>query len=168
MSYPCSTCSKKIIQSVTYALEKKFGGKWVVLLRFHFKLRSAKIPKKYLNNVVNVTDYPDMQELLCACDLGITDYSSWMCDYVLTRRPGFLFVSDLKDYKDERGFYYPLTSTPFKVCETTEELVDAIKKYDEKEYQKSVDKFLKDRGCYEDGKVSSKVVKKIEELSKKN
>ena len=59
------------------ALEKKFGGKWIVMVRFHFRLRNLEIPKKYVKNVVNATDYNDMQELLCACDLGITDYSSW-------------------------------------------------------------------------------------------
>ena len=149
------------------ALEKRFGGKWVILVRFHFRLRNLEIPKKYVNHVINATDYNDMQELLCACDLGITDYSSWMCDYVLTKRPGFLYASDIKNYEnDERGFCYPLGSTPFGLAENNDELYNKIINFDEKKYLKEVDKFLKRLGCYEKGNASKKVVEKIEELTK--
>ena len=149
------------------ALVKRFGGKWCILARFHFKLREFKVPEKYINNVINATDYNDIQELLCASDVGITDYSSWMCDYVLTRRPGFLYASDIQEYvDDERGFYYPLKSTPFKVAEDSDELVKRIMEFDDKEYQVEIDKFLKERGCYESGDASKKIVDKLIELSK--
>lgn len=149
------------------ALSDKFGGKWVILVRFHFKLKNAKVNKKYLNKVINATNYPDMQELMCACDIGITDYSSWMCDYVLTRKPGFLFALDMNDYMDERGFYYPLDSTPFKLACSNDEMINNILNFDDKKYQKDVDKFLKDRGCFEKGVACKKTVDKIIELSNK-
>lgn len=149
------------------ALSKRFGGKWIILVRFHFKLRNAKVDKKYLDKVINATNYPDMQELMCASDIGITDYSSWMCDFVLTRRPGFLFALDMDDYMDERGFYYPLDSTPFRLAFNNDEMVNNILNYDEKKYQKQVDKFLKDRGCFEKGNASYRTVNKIIELTDK-
>lgn len=149
------------------ALEKRFGGKWVILVRFHFRLRNLEIPEKYIDHVINATSYNDMQELLCASDLGITDYSSWMCDYVLTKRPGFLYASDIEEYAhDERGFCYPLSSTPFGLAKNNEELYDKIINFDEKKYLKEVDKYLKRLGCYEKGDASKKVVKKIKELTK--
>ena len=145
------------------ALTKRFGGKWIILARFHFRLRNFKIPKKYVNNVINAVDYNDIQELMCASDIGITDYSSWLCDYVLTRRPGFLYASDIQKYiDDERGFYYPLKSTPFPVAENNDELYEAIINFDENKYQKEVDKFLKDRGCYEKGTASKSIVEFID------
>ena len=119
------------------------------------------IPKKYLEKVVNVTDYPDMQELLCGVDLGITDYSSWMCDFVLTNKPGFLYTSDIEKYVDERGFYYPLESSPFPVAKTNEELYKKILNFDEKKYKKDVKDFLKDKGCCEQGNASKTVVEFI-------
>ena len=147
------------------ALKKRFGGKWVILVRFHFRLRELKIPKKYDSYVINATDYNDIQELLCVSDVGITDYSSWLCDYVLTNRPGFLYASDIQKYiDDERGFYYPLSSTPFPVAESNDELYDKIVNFDEKKYLKEVDEYLKRLGCYEKGNASSRIVKKIEEL----
>ena len=120
------------------ALEKRFGGKWCILLRLHYKLKYANIPKKYFDKVINATNYPDMQELLCAVDIGITDYSSWMCDFVLTKKPGFLFTLDIDKYVDERGFYYPLESSPFPVCKSNKELVNNILNFDEKKYVQSL------------------------------
>lgn len=149
------------------ALEKRFGGKWVILVRLHFRLRNFKIPEKYIHNVINATKYNDMQELLCACDFGITDYSSWMCDFVLTRKPGFLYATDIKRYiDDERGFYYSLYSTPFEVAKNNNELYNKIINFDEKKYLKNVIKFLNTLGCYEKGDASKKIVKKIKELTK--
>ena len=150
------------------ALVERFGGEWRILVRFHFKLKNMPIPKKYLEKVVNVTDYPDMQELLCGVDFGITDYSSWMCDYILTRRPGFLFTLDIDKYVDERGFYYPLETSPFPVAKTNDELYEKIINFDVKKYQKEIDKFLKEKDCYEDGNASKRVVKKINTITKIN
>lgn len=149
------------------ALEKRFGGKWCVLLRLHYKLKYANIPKKYFDKVINATSYPDMQELLCAVDIGITDYSSWMCDFVLTKKPGFLFTLDIEKYVDERGFYYPLDSSPFPVCKSNKELVNNILNFDENKYISDVEKFLERMGCFEDGKASGKIVDKIIKLCNK-
>lgn len=44
--------------------------------------------------VSNGTLYEDMQELLVAADAGVTDYSSWIFDYVLSGKPGFLIETD--------------------------------------------------------------------------
>ena len=145
------------------SLEKRFGGKWTILIRFHYKVFRELDTDKLTKNAVNVSDYPDMQEILSITDVGITDYSSWMCDYVLTRKPGFIYASDLDEYDNERGFYYSLHTTPFKVCENTSELCKAIEKFDDKVYQKGVDKFLKDRGCYEKGTACESIIKLIEE-----
>ncbi len=145
------------------SLEKRFGGKWTILIRFHYKVFRELDTDKLTKNAVNVSDYPDMQEILSITDVGITDYSSWMCDYVLTRKPGFIYASDLDEYDNERGFYYSLHTTPFKVCENTNELCKAIEKFDDKVYQKGVDKFLKDRGCYEKGTACESIIKLIEE-----
>lgn len=147
------------------ALVKRFGGKWVIFVRFHFRMNYLKIENN--EHVINVTDYPDMQELLCACDIGITDYSSWLCDFVLTKKPGFLYTYDINKYVDERGFYYPLSSSPFKVCNNNDELCNNIINYNEKDYLKDVNEYLKRLGCYEEGKACEKTIELIEQLCKK-
>lgn len=149
------------------ALVQRFGGEWAILARFHFRIKNTKIPKKYDGVVINATNYPDMQELLCAIDFGITDYSSWICDYVITKKPGFLYTTDIEKYIDtERGFYHNLDYYPFPICNNNDELYNKIINFDEKDYLREVDTFLKKVTCYEKGDASKKVVNKMNELIK--
>jgi CDP-glycerol glycerophosphotransferase len=148
------------------AVKEKFGGNWVIMVRFHFKLRNVDFSDDLTDNIINATDYYDMQELLCAADIGITDYSSWLCDFVLTEKPGFIYCNDMDKYVDERGFYYPLSETPFPVSKTNDELEKNILNFDIKKYEKQRQSFLKKRGCYEKGNASKRIVDKIYELNK--
>lgn len=148
------------------AVKEKFGGNWVIMVRFHFKLRNVDFSDDLIDNIINATDYYDMQELLCAADIGITDYSSWLCDFVLTEKPGFIYCNDMDKYVDERGFYYPLSETPFPVSKTNDELEKNILNFDIKKYEKQRQSFLKKRGCYEKGNASKRIVDKIYELNK--
>jgi Putative glycosyl/glycerophosphate transferases involved in teichoic acid biosynthesis TagF/TagB/EpsJ/RodC len=105
--------------------------------------------------------------LMLAIDIGITDYSSWIYDYILTRKAGFIFAPDLDVYDDFRGFYYPIDETPFPISRSNAELVKQIKKFNNEKYQKKIDKFLIERGCFEKGDASKRTVEKIKELMQK-
>ena len=57
-----------------------------------------------------MTDYPDMQELLAAADMLITDYSSCIWDYSFLYRPCFLYTPDLRAVSCERpDFICPIS-----------------------------------------------------------
>lgn len=146
------------------ALELRFGGTWVILVRLHFKdrKRKPKIPSRQW--LKNVSGYEDMQELLAVVDAGMTDYSSWAYDYILTRRPLFLYVPDLEAYDQERGFYYPLESTPFPIAKNNEELEAQITAFDEAAYHLNTERFLQEKGCYETGEASRRIVTQLKEL----
>lgn len=155
------------------ALEERFGGEWLILSRFH--MHTQKLIKKSLRllglnqseYVVSADSYDDIQELMVAADASITDYSSWICDFVLTRRPAFLFAVDEKSYVSERGFYYSLDTTPFPIARSNSELVDCVLNFDEKSYNQKIDRYLNDLGCCEDGHAAERVVRLIEEDMKK-
>ena len=152
---------KRLIEN----LKNKFGGEWKILVRFHPTVRSyakGKIGK--FDGVVDVTDYPDIQELMMISDVAITDYSSWIYDYVLSRKPGCIFATDIEEYNTERGFYYPLESTPFLIARSNDELIENILKFNDAVYRQKVEEFLKDKGCFEDGHASERVVEKIKEI----
>lgn len=139
------------------ALEKRFGGKWIILERVHHSsLKTADMSG--LPYVLNAGYYPDIQELMMAIDMGITDYSSWIYDYVLTRKPGILYTPDLESYHDNRGFYYPIEETPFPICRSNIELVEEILCFDEELFKKSIDSFLDARGCIDDGHAAEHIV----------
>ena len=115
-------------------------------------------------NVIDVTGHADMQELISMADIAITDYSSWIYDFVLQRRPGFIFATDIELYNNERGFCYPLEQTPFAIATNNEQLIENILAFDEKEYLPKVEAFLEDKGCMEDGHASERCVDKVMEM----
>ena len=61
-------------------------------------------------------NYSDIQELMVSSDALITDYSSCIYDFMLSRKPGFIYATDADKYNNGRGLYYSLTSTPFPCC----------------------------------------------------
>lgn len=148
------------------ALEQRFGGSWVIALRFHSRLRKqyTKWLKKLPPYVIDATGYGDIQELMLVTDVGLTDYSSWIFDYILLRRPGFILAEDAETFEKNRSFYYPLESTPFPIAKTSGELAENITAFDGTKYAADVDQFLKDRGCIEDGHASERIVEKIKQL----
>ena len=83
---------------------------------------------------------------------------------MLSRKPAFIYATDIEKYDNERGFYYPLTSTPFPVATNNEELTNNIENFDNENYKINVENFLKEKGCIEDGHASERVVDLIEEV----
>lgn len=148
------------------ALKSRFGGEWCVITRVHFVNSSDD---EYLSELpdycYNGTHYPDIQELMIAADMALTDYSSWILDYMFTRKPAFLFTPDYDDYELQRGFCYPLKEAPFMIARDNDELSDNIKAFDENIYRENIERFLIEKGSREDGNGSKKVVDKINQIT---
>lgn len=70
----------------------------------------------------------DTYEILNACDVLITDYSSVMYDFAATGRRILLFAYDLEDYQKQRGMYEDISAYPFPLVGTPEELAGELKK----------------------------------------
>jgi CDP-glycerol glycerophosphotransferase len=149
--------NKLNIESCINALNTRFNTDTVVFFRSH---HFFNIPFG-LSNVVDVTPYPDMQELLCACDFFVTDYSSCMWDFSLTNKPGFLYVPDLEIYERERSFYTPIESWPYPFARTNDELVEIIKNYDAGCARKKIENHLNSMGSFEHGNASEILTDKI-------
>lgn len=148
-------------------LRKKFGGEWVCLLRLHPAIRekSEQIISKY-NELIDASYYGDIQELFVASDVLISDYSDCMFEFSFTRRPVFLFVPDLEQYKQGRSFYYDIYDLPYEIAEDNEELMKRIINFDSCSYNISLESFLNKVGFFDDGQASRKVVDMIDEWVK--
>ena len=145
-------------------LGKRFGGEWIILLRLHFKDRNNMRWKNADSDFINANDQ-DMYQLMIASDAGCSDYSSWIYDYILLDRPAFLFLPDLSDYDQERGFTYPINTTPFPKAKDNDEMEHAVIAYDEDAYKKAKEAFLKEKGCYENGDAASRAADFIESIT---
>ena len=91
-------------------------------------------------------------------DVGITDYSSWIFDYVVTGRPGFIFASDADRYEQATGLAYPLEESPFPVAYKVEDLFDNVKNFNPDLYAIRLKAFLDRMECVDDGHSASRIV----------
>ena len=78
--------------------------------------------------MVDVSLYPDVQDLYLAADVMVTDYSSTMFDFTVTGKPIIFYTYDIASYGDSvRGFYFDLEPVaPGPMVETPGELVAAL------------------------------------------
>src|SRR5699024_10701463 len=71
---------------VTYldfdAFNEKLGGEWTILLRGHHNIAAGRQTSGL--SVIDVTDYPLVNDLYLAADALVTDYSSVMFDFSVT------------------------------------------------------------------------------------
>lgn len=108
---------------------ERFGPDTVLLVRTHVLVSSKLvIPGEAKKSVMDVSGYPDIQELFLASDMLITDYSSSFFDYSILGRPMVFYAYDLENYRDNlRGFYLDYESeVPGPIVQTEEELFEAI------------------------------------------
>lgn len=146
------------VENVLAACEKRFGGCWTALIRLHPNVaeQSKGLFAYDETRVLDATRYPDMQELLLAADLLITDYSSSMFDYALSGKPCLQFATDVEAYKTDRNFYFPIDSLPFPLADSNAALCREILAFDEEVYRKRWAAFYKEQGFCEDGQAAKR------------
>ena len=146
------------------ALKDRFGGEWRIAVRLH------PHDTKWLSDglfslpedVMDLSLYDDVQELLLAADACITDYSSLIFDYLFKDGgAGFIFAPDKAAYDEARGFCYPMEETPFPIAETEDALCANIRGFDTEDYFGRKKVFYEKRGCMEDGKASKRTAEWI-------
>ncbi len=145
------------------AMKDKLGEDYVVLLRMHVIVNNRiQIEDSLQDFVYNVSGYPDIQELLLATDILITDYSSVMFDFANTGKPMLFYTYDLENYRDRlRGFYMDLEQeAPGPLVYNTNEIINSIKNIDRIKdiYRKKYYDFQQKYCLLDDGLVSKKVV----------
>ena len=113
------------------------GEEYVVLFKQHpWVSKKMEIPDRYQDKFLDVSSYPDINDLFYITDLMITDYSSGIYEYSLMRKPMLFYAFDEDRYAFSRGFHRPLKeSAPGKVCYEFDEIITAIREKDF-EYEK--------------------------------
>lgn len=143
-------------------LEKKYGGKWCIMLRLHPSMLADLENSMENDFVIDISGYPDSQELVAACDMLISDYSSIMFEPAFVKKPVFLFAPDRQEYVEkERDLLIEYDTLPFPIAETNEELVMCIEKFDYEDYERTLGTFMQRYGVREDGHASERAAEFI-------
>lgn len=147
------------------SLEQRFGGRWYIFLRLHPQL-AAKMDKLTIRQIserlIDVSQRPDMNEIIAGADAFLTDYSSAIFEANMIYLPGFIYADDLEDYIADRGdLMFDMYKLPFPVAVNNEELMENILQFDEDKYRERTDVFMREVGIFEDGRASERVVELI-------
>lgn len=151
------------LSAVADSCSSRFGGDWTVLLRLHPNVaeKSRGLFAYDGETALDATSYPDMQELLAAADVLITDYSSSMFDFALSGKPCFRYALDMDAYLSDRGFYFPPGSLPFPLALSEGELSDSILGFNADTYSAALARFYEENGFCEDGGASDRAAEAI-------
>jgi CDP-ribitol ribitolphosphotransferase len=110
------------------ALHRALGKEYRLILRLHPFVRSSmRVPAGAEDFVVDASREPDVNEVMLAADILVTDYSSLIFEFALLNRPIAFLAPDLAAYERERGFFFDYRSgVPGPVVESTEQLATWI------------------------------------------
>jgi len=83
------------------------GDKYFILFRAHYEVvKSMNIENDEF--IYDASQYPDLDELMIASDVLISDYSSIFFDFSIMDKMMFHFTYDYDKYKKERGMYFDI------------------------------------------------------------
>lgn len=145
------------------ALARALGDTHVLLVRSHYFYVNKKADTSFDGGFAkDATPYDDVQELMLAADLLVTDYSSVMFDYLGTGRPMIFYQHDYEEYKNQlRGMYFDFEKdAPGPIVRDMEGLIDAVENIDRirGEYAERYKAFKAKFAGLEDGKAGERVL----------
>lgn len=143
------------VSMVLQSLKDKYGKDYCFIFRGHHLL------SKSMDNCLNASDYPDMQELLAASDVLITDYSSSLWDFSLAKKPSFIYAPDFEEYSKMPGFESDYREWPFPIAQSNMELASLIRNFDTIRYAEKCKEYHQKYGSFESGKASETVANYI-------
>lgn len=142
------------------SLKNKFSKDYIILLRTHpYTTRLLNV--EFDEFLLDMTLYPNINDLLKISDILISDYSSTILDYSILERPILCFGYDYDEYSLIRGFYYDLEKElPSGVIRTQQELEEYIINIDFNLEKEKTIKFKNKHVVY-GGNATEKCVRKM-------
>jgi len=137
------------------------ADEFVWAFKMHPFIKEAPtIPDEYKKRIIDFTEETNINDLYYVTDIMITDYSSAYYEYSLFNRPVLFYTYDRDLYAVTRGVHRTILDTaPGKVCDTFDELMDALKNKDY-EIEKTL-KFREENFSKYDGHAADKIIDTI-------
>ena len=134
----------------------------VVIVKMHPFIREPlEIPEELTDRIIDGTASPiDVNDLLFAVDLLITDYSSIVFEFSTLLRPMLFYAYDLEEYIADRDFYVPFEEfVPGRIVRTFDELLAAIR--DDDTQADRVPAFARRHFDHLDGNATDRVIDEL-------
>lgn len=141
-------------------LQRDLGDEYVILNRGHYSYIRGDRKSQNTENVIDVTTYPDINDLILVSDLAILDYSSLRFDYAQTLKPVIFYTPDYEEYFEKRSGLMPYEETIFgPMVMNYQELLTAILTIDEwyNAYEDQYNQFIQKYTPLEDGNSANRI-----------
>lgn len=151
----------KLLELITQ-LGIELSQEYYIGLRLHPYIAEIFRQEKLDNRICQFSYEKDLNALLMAADILITDYSSIIFEYCITKRPMIFYAFDYEEFSNNgRGFYYNYESyVPGPVAYRCEQVLNLIK--EDRYRYKNIDQFIEENYLYTDGKATERLIKLIE------
>lgn len=145
---------------VTKQLHERTGTPWVTLYRSHYLRDEEKNEESSL--LLDGNAYYEMQDLLYAADVLVTDFSSCIWDFSFTGRPILMLENRLLEYeKEDRGFFVPQETWPYLKVGGIQDLVDVISTNIDKDFSSAYAKHWEEMGSFETGNACNLIINTV-------
>ena len=132
----------KEIKGYLKYIDEQLNENQIMFVNFHPFVKD----KIDFNDYEKIFSFPSQYEtydFLNISDMLITDYSSVLFDYAITKNKIILFTYDEEEYLRDRGLYLDLKQLPFKKVTTVENLMLEINKTNSIEFKEFINQFCK-------------------------
>ena len=126
------------------AMEEMLGDEYILAIKLHpavyenmkEDIDSGRVYylKDHPDFIIDISGHRDINDILPAADILVTDFSSVIFDYYLLHKPIVFFTDDEDSYNESRGLYYDYDKYTYgSVVSDMDKLIQAIKTGDMKE-----------------------------------
>ena len=121
--------------------EKKLGNEYKVMFRAHPVFAKKININESSGFVIDVSDYPDNNDIIIASDILISDYSGIFFEYGVQNKPMFCYAYDYNEFTKIRPLYFDIRESIPGGYMNEGELLDYIKNGDIQEIMEKVKAF---------------------------
>lgn len=144
-------------------LVKDLPGEYYLGLHLHPHIAHTCTVDQLDQRICQLSFEKDLNALLMASDILITDYSSIIFEYCITKRPIIFYAYDLHEFREKgRGFYYDYESyVPGPIAYNNKDVIELLNR--QKDPDKDISTFILENYDYTDGKAINRLIQLIEE-----
>lgn len=144
---------------------KRLPDNWMLLVRGHTRTHEFGNYPELSDRLRDVSRWPNVNDVLAASDLFVTDYSSLMFDASVARIPMAFYAPDLERYRDEeRGFTFDFDATaPGPIVRDRAALLKLVETLPEwtADYASRYDAWRQRFNPHDDGNAAKRVVERL-------
>ena len=153
------------LERVLKVLNSKSNDNWICLYRAHVGFELDIKPSERL---INVSEYPDMADLLAISDILITDYSACAGDFLLREKLVVLAMFDYNEYTQNcRSFKIDPMESGFIVAYNQKGLEDILSKYTNEQAKENCQMLINKFGIVRNSDSSKEICSIINDEYKK-